>query len=70
MHNLAGFGGHFVDPFDADDEDQLGLARHVEVAFLLGEAREANLLALCISVFLNIGFGALEDDSTLLLLGL
>lgn len=57
-------------PLDTDDEDELGLAQHVEISFLFGEPRKANLFALCLTVFGNIGFSALEDDPTLLLLGL
>jgi hypothetical protein len=31
---------------------------------------EADLFTLCIAVFLDVGLGTLEDDSTLLLVGL
>ena len=37
---------------------------------MLGDAGEANLLALRISVLLDILLGTLEDDATLLLVGL
>ena len=41
-------------PLDADDEDEFGLARHVEVAFLLRNSGEADLLALLIKIFFDI----------------
>lgn len=37
---------------------------------MLAEARKTYLLTLCIAIFLDIGFGTLEDDTTLFLLGL
>ena len=57
-------------PFDADDEDELGLIENVEGAILLAEAGETDLLALCVTVFFDVGLGALEDDATLFLLRL
>ena len=57
-------------PLDADDEDQLGLGGDVEGAILLGSASEANLLALVVAVLLDVLLGTLEDDATLLLVGL
>lgn len=57
-------------PLDTDDEDQLGLLRHVELAALLGNTSEANLLALGIAVLLDVLLGTLEDDATLLFVGL
>lgn len=57
-------------PLDPDDEDKFGLGGDVVGAFLLTQAGETDLLALCIAVLLDIRFGTLEDDATLLLLGL
>ena len=37
---------------------------------MLGEAHETDLLALSIAVLLNVLLGTLEDDTTLLLVGL
>ena len=63
-------GGNAALPLDADDEDQLGLGRDVEGAILLGGARKADLLALVVAVLLDVLLSALEDDATLLLVGL
>lgn len=57
-------------PLDTDDEDQLGLLRNVELAALLGDTSKADLLALSIAVLLDVLLGTLEDDATLLLVGL
>lgn len=57
-------------PLDTDDEDQLRLSRDVELAALLGDTGQADLLALCIAVLLNVLLSTLEDDATLLLVGL
>jgi len=70
LEDLARLGGDLVDTLDADDEDQLGLGRDVEGAVLLGNAGEANLLTLSITVLLNVLLSTLEDDAALLLVGL
>lgn len=70
LKDLAGLGGNLVDTLDADDEDQLGLGRDVERAILLGSAGEADLLALGVTVLLDVLLSTLEDDATLLLVGL
>lgn len=57
-------------PLDTDNEDQLGLLRDVEVTLLAGNASKADLLTLSIAVLLDVGLSALEDDATLLLVGL
>lgn len=54
-------------PLDTDDKDQLGLGRDVEGVLLFTQAAEADLLPLCVSVFLDILLGTLEDDAALLL---
>lgn len=54
-------------PFDTDDEDKLGLSRDVVAAILFAQTSETNLLAFCIAVLLDVGFGALEDNSTFFL---
>jgi hypothetical protein len=70
LEDLAGLGGDLVDTLDADDEDQLLLSRNVEIALLLANAVEANLLTLSITVLVNVLLSTLEDDGTLLLVGL
>lgn len=57
-------------PLDADKEDQLVLGKHVEVAFLLGDTVEADLLTLGIAVLLDVLLSTLEDDGALLLVEL
>lgn len=57
-------------PLDTDNEDQLGLVINVEVTLLAGSASQADLLTLSIAVLLDVGLSALEDDATLLLVGL
>jgi len=57
-------------PLDADQEDELSLSRNVEGAILLSSARKTDLLALCVAVLLHVALGTLEDDGTLLLVGL
>jgi hypothetical protein len=70
LEDLARLGGDLVDTLDADQEDQLVLGRDVERAILLGKAVEADLLALDVTVLLDVLLSALEDDTTLLLVGL
>jgi len=70
LEDLAGFWCDLVDTFDTDNEDQLILSRDVESTILFRETGETNLLTLLITVFLNVLLGTLEDDTTLLLVGL
>jgi hypothetical protein len=70
LEDLAGLGGDLVDTLDADQEDQVALGRDVEGAILLGNASEADLLALGITVLLDVLLSTLEDDATLLLVDL
>jgi hypothetical protein len=70
LEDLAGLGGHLVDTADTDNEDQLGLRVDVGGVVLLGNAVKADLLALRIAVLLDVLLGTLEDDATLLLVGL
>jgi hypothetical protein len=57
-------------PLDTDNEDQLLLSWDVEGVILLRNTGKTNLLTLCITVLLDVLLGTLEDDTTLLLLGL
>ena len=54
-------------PLDTDYKDKLRLSRNVVGAFLLSNARKADLLPLCVAVFLYIFLGPLEDDGSFLL---
>jgi len=70
LEDLARLRGDLVDTLDADNEDELGLGGDVEGAVLLGDAGEANFLALGIAVLLDVLLSTLEDDAALLLVGL
>jgi hypothetical protein len=70
LEDLAGLGGHLVDTLDADDEDQLGLSGDVGGVLLLGNTGQTDLLTLAIAVLLDVLLSTLEDDTTLLLVGL
>ena len=70
LEDLAGLRSDLVDTLDTDNEDQLGLILDVEVALLAGSAGQADLLTLSIAVLLDVGLSTLEDNSTLLLVGL
>ena len=67
LESLALLGVDLVDTLDADDEDEARLGGDVVGAFLFGDAREADLLALGIAVLFDVGLGALEDLLALLL---
>lgn len=70
LEDLAGLGSNLVDTLDTDNEDELGLTLNEEAALLASNAVEANLLALSGAVLLDVGLGTLEDNTTLLLVGL
>jgi hypothetical protein len=70
LENLAGLWCNLVDTLDSDDKDELVLGGDVVRTILLGQAEEADLLTLLVTVLLDVLLGALEDDTTLLLLGL
>jgi len=70
LEDLAGLGGHLVDTLDADDEDQLSLGRDESRVLGLGDAVKTDLLTLSITVLLDVLLSTLEDDLTLLLVGL
>lgn len=57
-------------PLDAEDKDQFWLLFDVEGAVLSAQSSKSDLLSLCVAIFLDIGFGALEDDTTFFLVRL
>ncbi len=57
-------------PLNTDDKDQLLYRWDVESIVLFGHAGKTNLLALGITVLLDVLLGPLEDDGALLLGGL
>ena len=63
-------GGGCNIPLDTNNENQLGLIVNVEVALLASDASQTDLLTLSVTVLLHVGFGALEDNAALLLVGL
>lgn len=70
LEDLAGLGSNLVDTLDTDNEDELGFTLNEEAALLASNAVEADLLALSGAVLLDVGLGTLEDNTTLLLVGL
>lgn len=70
LEGLALLGVDLVDTLDTDGEDELGLSGDVERAILLGLAGEADLFTLLVAVLLDVLLSTLEDDATLLLVGL
>ena len=67
LQGLALLGVDLVDTFDADYESEFGLGWDIVGAFLLRDTSEADLLALGIAVFFDIGLGPLENLVPLLL---
>ena len=61
---------HRCSPLDSHDKDKLGLLIDKEAALLSAHASKPDLLALGIAVLLDVGLGTLEDDTTLLFVGL
>lgn len=67
LQGLALLRVDLVDTLDTDNEDELRLSWDVVAALLLRNARQADLLTLCVTVLLDVGLGALEDLVALLL---
>ena len=57
-------------PLDADNEDESGFGRHVVRALLLAQASQTDLLALGLTILLDILLGPLENNAALLFVGL
>jgi hypothetical protein len=57
-------------PLDADEENELGLGGNVSTVVILGNARETDLLLLCVTVLLDVLLSTLENNNALLLVGL
>jgi len=70
LEDLAWLWCNLVDTLDTNHEDKFVLVRNVEGAISLSQTSKADLLALCVTVFLDVLLGTLEDDTTLLLLSL
>jgi hypothetical protein len=70
LEDLAWLWRNLVDTLDTDNEDELALGWDVVGTILLGEAGETDLLALSVAVLLDVLLSTLEDDGTVVLLGL
>jgi hypothetical protein len=70
LEGLALLWVDLVYTLNTDNKGKLGLGRDSEGSLLLGETVEADLLTLCVTVLLDVGLGTLEDDLSLLLVGL
>jgi len=70
LKSLAFLWINLVDTLDSDNESKLWLGGNVERAIGFGNASETYLLPLCLTIFLDVFLGALEDGFTLLLVGL
>jgi hypothetical protein len=70
LQSLALLWVDLVDTLDTDDERELGLSWNIEGTILLRDTSKTDALDLCLAVLLDVLFGTLEDDSTLLLVGL
>jgi hypothetical protein len=57
-------------PLDSENEDKLGLLINEEAALLLAHTGKSDLLTLGITVLLDVRLSTLEDDTSLLLVGL
>lgn len=67
LESLALLWVDLVDTLDTDNEDELGLCRHVVAALRLGNTAKTDLLTLEVAVLLHVRLGALEDGLTLAL---
>lgn len=70
ISKVSWFSRGMDSPLDSENENELGLLINEEAALLLAHTSKADLLTLGIAVLLDIGLGTLEDDATLLLVGL
>jgi hypothetical protein len=70
LEGLALLGVDLVDTLDTDSEDELGLGGDKERVALLRGTLGLDEVALSLLVLLGVALGALEDDGTLLLVGL
>lgn len=70
LEDLAGLWCDLVDTLDTNNEDELVLSWDMERTILLGQTLKTDLFTLCVTVLLDVLLGTLEDDATLLLLGL
>lgn len=70
LEDLPWLGCDFVDTLDSNDENEFGLLINVEVARLSSDSCKSDLLPFLVTVLLHVLLGSLEDDASLLLIGL
>ena len=70
LEDLARLRSNLVDTLNTKHEDKLGLVLDVEAAVLSAQTRKSDLFALGIAVLLDVALSLLEDDLSLLLVGL
>lgn len=70
LEGLSGLGGNLVDTLDTDNKDKLGLRGNVERTVSLGSTLLLDDLTLSLVVLLLVGGGFLEENLSLLLVGL
>jgi len=70
LQDLAGLRSNFVDTLNSHNENQSRLLGNIKGALLSAQTGKTDLLALSITVFLNVRLGTLEDNRTLFLVGL
>lgn len=70
LEGLSGLGGNLVDTLDTDNKDKLGLRGNVERTVSLGSTLLLDDLTLSLVVLLLVGSGLLEENLSLLLVGL
>ena len=70
LKDLARLGSNLVDTLDTEHEDKLGLVLDVEAAVLSAQTGKSDFLALSIPILLDVALSLLEDDLSLLLVGL
>ena len=62
LENLAGLGGNLVDTLDADNKGKLGFSWNIERVVGLGLTSKTNNITFLSKIFLDIGFGTLENN--------
>jgi hypothetical protein len=70
LQDLAGLRSNLVDTLNSHNENQSRLVGNVKGPLLSAQTGETDLLALGITVLLNVRLSTLEDNSTLFLVGL
>jgi len=70
LKNLARFRSDLINTLNSNNKNQFRFIRNVERTLLLAQTSQTDLLPLCIAILLDVRFCALEDNTTLRLIGL